>query len=160
MTSVRVGTALLSIALVPSACADAVGPDVDYVDVSLSLSAEEMVVGGTLQLHVVARNTTRRTLRFRTNSCILSVQLLRGGFPVLQVPATCDDIGLEHVLAPDESLEAVFTFDGRSTWGPFPNEEGRRVPLVLEPGIYEVRAGISSDLLSPSLPRALRIRTN
>ena len=146
-------------ALAFAACSDVVGPDVEYIDVSVTVSASEMVPGDTIQFRVVASNSTERTLRFNTNSCVLLVRLIYGaGYTVFQDPTTCNDIGLTHELGPGSSIEATWNFDGSSSWGPFLDELGNEATNTLAPGAYQVVGGISAAFLNPSNPVELQIR--
>lgn len=142
-------------------CTDSLGPDVDYIEVSVVLSQSEMSIGDTTEIHVIAHNSTERTLTFRTNACVLGVRLLdRTGYPVFQDPTTCNDIGLQHELAPNESLVETFLFDGSTTWGPFVDETGNQARVFLAPGTYQVIGGIAAGMLNPSSPVELRIRSS
>jgi hypothetical protein len=139
-----------------TACSDPLGPDVEHVAVLVTLSRSEMMVGDTAEVRVVARNPTRRVLTFYTNACVLGVRLLDpSGQVVHQDPVACNDIGLRHELAPGESLEQTFRFDGTTTWGRAP--EGIPVRFWVPPGTYDVIGGISTNFFSPSPPVELRI---
>ena len=136
-------------------CTEAVGPHIDGIHVIVSLSEEEMFVGDTIEIRVVATNTTEGQVTFRTNACILVIRFLDpSNSPVVYIPGFCNDIGLEHTIGPGESLLQVSHFDGTV---PDPlGQAGARVPLTS--GTYRVFAGISSDLLNPSDPVELRIQ--
>ena len=128
-------------------CSEAIGPNLGGIEVALALSDEEMVVGDTVEIRVVATNTTANPVSFATNTCVLVVRVLdESNTPVVRLPGFCNDIRLEHTLGPGESLAQVFQFDG--TFETFP----------LASGTYMVFAGISSDLLNPSDAVELRIQ--
>jgi len=155
--SARSGILTAVVAALLAACTESVAPDVDYVDVAVTLSRSEIVVGDTTEVRVVARNPTRRVLTFHTNACILGVRLRDvSGDVVFQDPVACNDILLTHALSPGESIEQTFHFDGTSTWGALP--EGISARIALPPGIYQLIGGISADILSASQPVDLRIR--
>ena len=128
-------------------CGEAVGPNIPGIDVTISLSQEEMAVGDTIEIRIVATNTTAGPLTFATNTCVLVVRILdRSNTPVIHLPGFCNDIRLEHTLGPGESLMGVELFDG-TIQDPL-GRPGERSPL--ESGTYRVFAGISSDALNPS----------
>ena len=49
---------LAAVIVVLAGCSEAVGPHIDGIDVTLSLSHEEMAVGDTIEIRVLATNTT------------------------------------------------------------------------------------------------------
>ena len=122
-------------------CSEATGPIIDGIEVTLSLSQEEAVVGDTIEIRVIATNTTADPVSFATSACVLVVRVLNeSNTPVVYLPGLCNDIRLGHTLGPGESLEQIEQF--------LPNRSGT----------YQVSAGISTDLLNPSDAVELRIQ--
>jgi len=153
------GMGVIGVAILAVSCSDTLGPDVDQVIVSLSLSAPDLVPRDTVEFRVVGTNPTERTLRFTTHECsAFRIRLLSSaGDPVYGHPNVCNDIGQEHVLAPGASIEEVIVFDGTSTWGPFVDENGQEAKFVVGPGRYTVVARLEGAIESTSDSVSLRI---
>jgi len=150
----------LCAALLAVSCSDPLGPDVDQVDVSLSVSQPELVPRDTVAFRVVGTNSTQRTLSFQTHACAaFQFRLLAsGGLPVFGHPRTCNDIGQLHVLAPGDSIVETILFDGTSSWGPFLDENGQEATFILAPGVYVAVATLEGSANSPADSIRLRIR--
>lgn len=136
-------------------CSGAVGPHIDGIEVTLSLSDVEIAVGDSVEIRVLATNVTESQLVFFTGPCVLLVRFLdQSNTPVVTLPNTCNSINYQHTLGPGESLERVVLFDGAM---PGPSLESP----PLEPGTYRVLAGLSRnpdmDLINQSDAVALRI---
>ena len=132
--------------VVLAGCSEATGPNIPGIEVTVSLSDQEVAVGDIIEIQVLATNITAGELSFTTNTCVLVVRILnQSNTPVVDFPNTCNDIGVTTTLGPGESLAQVARFD--DTHPAFP----------LASGTYMVIAGISSDLLNPSAAVELRI---
>jgi len=73
---VAFGAAVPAVILVLAGCSDATGPSIPGIEVTLTLSDEVMAVGDTIEIRVVATNVTANPVSFRTNACVLVVQIL------------------------------------------------------------------------------------
>ncbi len=91
--------------VVHAACSEATGPIIDGIEVTLSRSQEEVAVGDTFEVRVLATNMTAGELSFLTDSCVLVAQILdQSNRPVGQRPNTCNSIGITTTLGSGESL--------------------------------------------------------
>jgi hypothetical protein len=149
------GAALGFVAVPLIACgSDVLAPDVDQVQLSLTVSQTEMVVGDTIELRAVGTNPTRNTLRFTTHDCaafhtrILDFE----GSVVFRHPTTCNSIGAERVIEPGDSLVETVRFDGTVSNGPF------HAPSTLARGLYRVVATPEGAAGNESNTVELRIR--
>jgi hypothetical protein len=153
--------ALGSVAALLASCgSDVLAPDVEQVQLSLTLSRTEMVVGDTIELRAVGRNTTRKTLRFTTHACgALQFRILHGtDFVVFRHPSTCNDINAERVIEPGDSIVETARFDGTVSPGPFRDANGEEPILTLAPGRYTVIATPEGAAGNDSNTVELRIR--
>ena len=128
--------------LVLAGCADAMAPDIGGIELTLSLSQEEVVIGDTVEIRVVATNVSENEVSFTTNTCVLVVRILdESSTPLVTFPDTCNDIAVGTTIAPGDSIERIVQFD-----------------TSVGSGIYSVRAGISDDLLNVPAAADLRVR--
>ena len=155
----RLIRAIAAAIVVLAGCSEATGPNIDGIEVTVSLSQEEMAVGDWIEIRVLATNTTANPVSFSTDGCVFQIRFVdQSNTPARQLPDFCNSMSQSHALAPGESLEKVVQFDG-TVWSP----AGQSV-LPLEPGTYLVFAGISpisSDflvLINPSDAVELRIQ--
>jgi hypothetical protein len=132
--------------VVLAGCSEAVGPDIDGIEVTLSLSQEEMAVGDTIEIRIVATNTTAGELSFATNACVLVVRILdQSNTPVVYLPGFCNDIRLGHTLGPGESLMRVELFDGTNA------RSLGAVRRALRSGVWHLR-GDRGNILGSAQP--------
>ena len=146
-------------------CSDSTGPTIEGIEVTLSLSREEIAVGDTVEIRVLVTNATASELVFVTGVCDILVYFLRSRKVVRQLPDSCNSISHQHTLGPGESVERVLLFDG--TTERFVNNPGGRSfyrPFPMDPGTYMLFAGLSgipgSDLVNRSEAVVLRIVDN
>lgn len=86
-----------------------------------------------------------------TNVCAIVFEILDTGGGRFVEPVVCNDIGMQHMLRPGESLRHDVTFDGTG-WIASDGDPGPG------PGDHIVRAGVSLAFRSPSAPVGLRVR--
>lgn len=158
-----VHSAALGFVAVPLiACgSDVLAPDVEQVELSLTLSHSEMVVGDTIELRAVGRNTTQTTLRFTTHECAAyHFRIIYGAdLVVFRHPTTCNSIGAQRVIEPGDSIVETVLFDGTATSaGPFRDANGEVPTLTLAPGRYTVVATPEGAVGNESNTVELRIR--
>lgn len=134
---------LLLVALVSLGCTDPVAPDIDRLAVSLTLSKAVITEGEATELRAVVANESAHDLTFRTNACTIVFDMYDVAGQRFVEPIVCNDIGLEHVLRPGESLQRTVMFDGTG----WISSGGGQGP---GPGDYTVRAGVSLAFRSPS----------
>jgi hypothetical protein len=140
---------------------DVLAPDVEQVQLSLTLSHSEMVVGDTIELRAVGTNTTRNTLRFMTHACsTFQFRIIYGAdLVVFRRPTTCNSIGAQRVIEPGDSIVETVQFDGTATSaGPFRDANGEVPTLTLAPGRYTVVARPEGAEGNESNTVELRIR--
>ena len=136
-------------------CSGATDPTIDGIEVTLSLSQDDMAVGDTIEIRVLATNTTANPVSFSTGGCVFHIRFLdQSNALVGTLPYFCNSMSSSATLAPGESLERIIPFDGRAALG------GEL--FTLESGTYVVFAGISPissdlELLNPSDAVELRI---
>jgi hypothetical protein len=154
--------ALGFVALPLIACgSDVLAPDVEQVHLTLTLSQTEMVVGDTVEIRVVGTNPTRNTLRFTTGDCAVFHIRMRWGadLVVFRHPTVCNDIALERVIEPGDSIVETTLFDGTvAPPGPFLDANGEEPTLTLAPGRYTVVATPPGAAGNESNTVELRIR--
>ena len=142
---------LLLATLASSSCTDPVPPALDQLDVSVTLSKVDIVLGEQTELRAVAANRTSRDITVVTNTCVLIFEVVDPGGRRFVEPIVCNDIEVQHTLRPGESLQHNVPFDGTG-WLAVGGDRGPG------PGDYIVRAGVSTALRSPSPPVALHVR--
>ncbi len=148
---------IAAVVIVLVGCSEATGPSIDGIEVTLSLSDEEMAVGDTIEIRVLATNTTGNPVSFFTHGCVFRTRFLdQSNALVGTLPYFCNSMSSSATLAPGESLERIIPFDGRAA------ELLGGALFTLESGTYAVFAGVSSissdlELLNPSDAVALRI---
>jgi hypothetical protein len=156
------GTALCILTVLFASCgSDVLAPDVDQVQLSLTVSQSEMVVGDTVELRVVGTNPTPNTLRFTTHACAtFHFRILYGAdLVVFRHPRVCDSIGAERVIEPGDSIVETVLFDGTATSPhPFRDANGEVPTLTLAPGRYRVVAAPEGAQGNESNTVELRIR--
>ena len=139
-------------------CSGATDPTIDGIEVTLSLSQDDMAVGDTIEIRVLATNTTANPVSFFTHGCVFRTRFLdQSNALVGTLPYFCNSMSSSATLAPGESLERIIPFDGRAA------ELLGGELFTLESGTYAVFAGVSSissdlELLNPSNPVELRIQ--
>ncbi len=150
----------LGVALSVACGTDVLGPDADHLQMTVSLSTPEIVVGDTVEIRVVGTNTTRRTLQLMTRECAAFVVrvALSSDIVVFQHPRLCNDIGALHVLEPGESIEETVLFDGTGSPIGFRDANGKEVKLRMATGRYTVVAWPMGADGNRSDPVDLRIR--
>ena len=131
--------------VVLAGCGLITGPHIDGIEVTLSLSREEISVGDTVEIRMLATNTTASQLDFFTGGCGLFVRFFQLRRPVPALSVTCVSTTIPHTLGPGESLEQVVLFDG-TVENYVRDSEGRsyKEPIPMEPGTYRLVAGLSS----------------
>ncbi len=149
--------------VVLAGCSGATGPHIDGIEVTLSLSREEISVGDTVEIRILATNTTVNQLDFITGACDLFVRFLRLNRVVLTRPSACNSTTHPHTLGPGESLERVVMFDGTvENYVRDPEGRSYNEPIPMEPGTYRLFAGLSGvqneDLMNESDAAELRIK--
>lgn len=149
--------AIAAAMLVLAGCSGATDPNIDGIEVTLSLSQEELAVGETIEIRVLATNVTANPVSFSTDGCVFHIRFLdQSNTPVGTLPSFCNSMSQSHMLAPGESLAQVTRFDGTAS-------RLKGEVFSLESGTYGVFAGISAissdlDLLNPSDAVELRIQ--
>lgn len=143
---------MLLLAVLPLllACSDSLAPDIDLLEVSVSLSKAAISPGEVTELRATLTNPTSRDLVFTTGGCILIFELRDSGDDRFIEPVVCDDTSFERVLAPGESLERTLLFDGTGWLTP-------SGPAAVPPGLSQVRAGMSFAFANASPFVDLRI---
>ena len=135
---------LAGIVVVLTGCSLITGPHIDGIEVTLSLSQEEMSVGDTVEIRILATNTTASQLDFITGVCDFFVRFVRLRKVVLTRPSACNSISHPHTLGPGESLERVVLFDGTvENYVRDPEGRSYNEPIPMEPGTYRLVAGLS-----------------
>ena len=149
--------AIAAAIVVLAGCSEATGPNIDGIEVTLSLSQDNMAVGDTIEIRVLATNTTANPVSFFTHGCVFRTRFLdQSNALVGTLPYFCNSMSSSATLAPGESLERIIQFDGRAV------ELLGGELFTLESGTYAVFAGVSSissdlELLNPSNAVELRI---
>jgi len=142
---------LLLTALLLAACTDPTAPGVDLLDVSVTLSKVDIALGEETEFRALVANRTARDIAFATNTCVIVFEILDADGRRFVEPVVCNDIEVQHLLRPGESLQRNVIFDG-TNWIAADANPGPG------PGDYTVRAGVSLALRNPSSPVGLRIR--
>ena len=144
------GVSLLAAVPLLLACSDSLAPDIDFLEVSVSVSKSAISPGEVTELRATLTNPTGRDLVFTIGGCILVFELRDSGDDRFIEPVVCDDTAFERVLEPGESLERTLLFDGTGWLTP-------SGPAPVPPGLSRVRAGMSFAFINPSPFVDLRI---
>ena len=119
----------------------------DGLDVSVELSASQLVVGDELEVTVRAENVSSRTVTPDLGPCILTFEVLSGGGTVVAPEQTvCPLILVTADLEPGAAYEFTFTWRG---------DRDGSASSFLPPGTYHVRGVLdlrSGAAASPAVP--------
>jgi hypothetical protein len=135
------------------ACNDPVAPDIDFLEISVTVSEAKISRGEVTEVRATLTNPTGRLLSFGIGGCVLLFEMRDRNDNRFVEPVVCEDRVFEHVLAPGDSIHRTVSFDGTG-W------LGLSGAAAMPSGSYRVRAGMSFAFLNPSPFVALKIRAS